>query len=145
MADNVWIHGSQIVYDVFIPDSTTEVCVCVSIFHFRLKNMNKIVKHMKACNGHMWDSRVYARCICYQITNNSFVPDNNDNYNNKSNIKAPYFWPIVKWIRDWWVDSSHKGSVMRKAFLSHDISVCERQSCADETMRLCMWIPWKYI
>ena len=38
-----------------------------------------------------------------------------------TNIKDMYYWPFVRRIYRWPVDSPHKGPVMRKAFPCHDV------------------------
>ena len=40
---------------------------------------------------------------------------------NKEIIKDPHYWPFVRGIHRWPVDSSHKGPVMRQVPQSHDV------------------------
>ena len=40
---------------------------------------------------------------------------------NKGNIKVQHYWPFVRGIHQWLVDSPHKGPVTWKAFPCHDI------------------------
>ena len=48
------------------------------------------------------------------LFNSSFQPT-------MENIKAPHYWPFVRGIHQWLVDSPHKGPVMWKAFPYHDV------------------------
>ena len=41
--------------------------------------------------------------------------------NKKENMKYLHYWPFVRWIYRWLVDSQHKGPVMGEAFPCHDV------------------------
>ena len=43
--------------------------------------------------------------------------------NIKENIKARHYWPFVRGIHQWPVDSPHKGPVMLKAFPCYDVII----------------------
>ena len=40
----------------------------------------------------------------------------------KENINDAHYWPFVKGIHRWPMDSHHKGSLMRKTFLCHNVT-----------------------
>ena len=44
---------------------------------------------------------------------------------NKENIQIPYYWPHVKGIPQWLVDSPHKGPVMRTSGSMESIIMCQ--------------------
>ena len=39
--------------------------------------------------------------------------------NTKENIMAPHYWPYIRWIHCWWVESPHKEQMIRRAFRCH--------------------------
>ena len=54
----------------------------------------------------------------------------------KGNIKAPSYWPFVRGIHQWMVDSPHKGPVTQKVFplydaVLHIFQTIDRTSCPD--------------
>ena len=59
--------------------------------------------------------------IASQITSNSTVSSTGFQTNNKEYIKVPHHYSFVRGIRQWPMDSPHKGTVMRKTFPGHRV------------------------
>ena len=59
--------------------------------------------------------------IASQITSNSTVSLTGFQANNKEDIKVPHHYSFVRGIRQWPMDSPHKGPVMRKTFSGHRV------------------------
>ena len=63
---------------------------------------------------------------------------------NKGHIKGVYYWhvKVAKGIQWWPVDSPHKGTIMQKAFLCHDVVVRNQIKTDHPCVRLNL-LEWK--
>ena len=66
---------------------------------------------------------------------------------NKENIKAPHYWPFVRRIQWWLLDSPHKGPLMQKSFPYHDVIMYHTVGCFFELILLMgmFWVCFNYL